>query len=324
MKLYIADNEEVLAIYQDQFDGGTRNFLDVLNAEGDIYNAKTTLVDAEYIFFEAYYEVFSLLSTLNTAVLSSEDQVCKQMQIITKKKVKEDPSLDELSDLLEETPEEVKAPEVEEKMPEPVVEEAKDPVVEEKMPEPIVEKVVVQQEEIKMEPSKEMMATNMELSSAIISEFSKELEDDILSFDKNNLSLKLSDSHLELNKAGVIMSADYKELLRDIFPRLVRLTKEYKSSISQVRVEGHSSSRFDGVQSISKKLEMNKIISLQRAKTVLGYAYSLETDMIVDNRDFIKNTYKAFGMSSEKIIKNSDGSENALLSKRVEFVIIPK
>ncbi len=130
LKQYVSDNLEILAIYQDQFEGGTRTFLDVLNAEGDIYNSKTSLVDAEYVQLDAYYEMFSILSTLNTTVLASQDQVCKQMQIITKKKVKEDPSLDELSDLLEDEPTPTPEAPVEEMKEEPKT-EVKTPAVEE-------------------------------------------------------------------------------------------------------------------------------------------------------------------------------------------------
>ncbi|NQY95409.1 MAG: TolC family protein, partial [Campylobacteraceae bacterium] len=355
LKQYVADNLEILAIYNDQFEGGTRTFLDVLNAEGDIYNSKTSLVDAEYVQLDAYYEMFSILSTLNTTVLASQDQVCKQMQIITKKKVKEDPSMDELSDLLEdepvstpeapveemkEEPKEIPAEEsvVEpvEKMEEKVEIETQAEVMEEKKAEvmtPAVEETAVEAPEEVMEVVSKTQAvevtttaigSSMTLNEAMLKEFSNELQKDILAYDTDSMTLKLSDSFLKLSDSGVVMSADYKELIRDVFPRLVRVTKSYENEIAEVKVEGHSSSSYAGVEDVQRKFVLNQVISLQRAKTVLGYGANLEVSTITDNSDFLSNTYKAYGLSSANIVKNSDGTENRLLSKRVEFVIIPK
>ncbi len=120
------------------------------------------------------------------------------------------------------------------------------------------------------------------------------------------------------------MTADYKELIRDVFPRLVRVTKAYENEIAEVQVQGYSSSIYNGVDDVKKKFELNKSISLQRAKTVLGYGANLDVNTITENSDFLKNTYKAYGLSSVNIVKNPDGTENRLLSKRVEFVIVPK
>lgn len=348
LKQYVSDNLEILAIYQDQFEGGTRTFLDVLNAEGDIYNSKTSLVDAEYVQLDAYYEMFSILSTLNTTVLASQDQVCKQMQIITKKKEKEDPSLDELSDLLEdeptptpeapaekmeEEPKETPAEEPVEKMEEKT--EAVEEVMEEKKAEvmtPVEETPVEMKTEVvktvtKTEPVKvatTAMSADLTLNGAMLKEFSHELQSDVLTYNITTKTLKLSESFLKLSDSGVVMSADYKELIRDIFPRLVRVTKAYENEIAEVKVEGHSSSMYAGVEDVQRKFELNQVISLQRAKTVLGYGASLDVSTITDNSDFVSNTYKAYGLSSEYIVTNPDGTENQLLSKRVEFVIIPK
>ncbi|OUR74543.1 hypothetical protein A9Q76_00830, partial [Arcobacter sp. 31_11_sub10_T18] len=348
LKQYVSDNLEILAIYQDQFEGGTRTFLDVLNAEGDIYNSKTSLVDAEYVQLDAYYEMFSILSTLNTTVLASQDQVCKQMQIITKKKEKEDPSIDELSDLLEEEPastpeapaekmeeepKETPAEEPVEKMEEKT--EAVEEVMEEKKAEvmtPVEETPVEMKTEVvktvtKTEPVKvatTAMSADLTLNGAMLKEFSHELQSDVLTYNITTKTLKLSESFLKLSDSGVVMSADYKELIRDIFPRLVRVTKAYENEIAEVKVEGHSSSMYAGVEDVQRKFELNQVISLQRAKTVLGYGANLDVSTITDNSDFVSNTYKAYGLSSEYIVTNPDGTENQLLSKRVEFVIIPK
>lgn len=77
----ILDNKEILKIYKDQFEAGTRSFIDVLNVEGDLYNSKVSLLDAKYQLLNSYYEVFAYLSKLEEQVLSSKDQICQELQI---------------------------------------------------------------------------------------------------------------------------------------------------------------------------------------------------------------------------------------------------
>ncbi len=303
LKLYISDNQEILSIYQDQFEGGTRKFIDVMNAESDIYNAKVSLVTAEYEVLDAYYEMFSVLSNLNRTVQMSNDYVCKEMKIMTKEKVKKEESIEELNDLLEETPKKTEV-----QTPAPVKVAVVEPVkVEVAVSEPVKEAVLVSG-----------------LNEAMLEEFKQEINNNTVTYDTNTMTLKLNESYLKISKSGVVMTPDYKEVIRSVFPRYVNVAKNYSNKISEVRVEGHSSSRYEGAEALDKKFEMNKLVSLNRAKLVLGYGSKLGTEVVSDNSNFIKDTFKPYGMSSKFTVKNADGTENELLSKRVEFVVIPK
>ena len=47
LKGYVSANEKILATYKDQFEGGIRTFVDVLDIESDLYNSHTQLIDEE-------------------------------------------------------------------------------------------------------------------------------------------------------------------------------------------------------------------------------------------------------------------------------------
>ena len=81
LKKQIEDNKQILSIYKDQFDAGTRSFIDVLNVEGDLFNSRISLIDVKYEMLNSYYEVFAYLSKLEEHVLSSKDQVCTELKI---------------------------------------------------------------------------------------------------------------------------------------------------------------------------------------------------------------------------------------------------
>jgi len=76
LKQFIEENKQIISIYKDQFDAGTRNFIDVLNVEGDLYSSKISLINTEYAMYSAYYQILKGISSLETTVLNSENQTC--------------------------------------------------------------------------------------------------------------------------------------------------------------------------------------------------------------------------------------------------------
>lgn len=76
LKQFIEENKQIISIYKDQFDAGTRNFIDVLNVEGDLYNSKITLINTEFNMYSSYYKILKATSTLETTVLNSQNQTC--------------------------------------------------------------------------------------------------------------------------------------------------------------------------------------------------------------------------------------------------------
>ena len=76
LQQFIEENKQIISIYKDQFDAGTRNFIDVLNVEGDLYNSKANLINTEYTMMTAYYKILKATSSLESTVLNSNDQAC--------------------------------------------------------------------------------------------------------------------------------------------------------------------------------------------------------------------------------------------------------
>ncbi|NQY93264.1 MAG: TolC family protein [Campylobacteraceae bacterium] len=75
---YVVDNENILNVYIEEFDAGTRTFIDILNAEAELYNSKTSLIGKEFEMYKSYYALLTNLSMLTDTVLFEESQICKQ------------------------------------------------------------------------------------------------------------------------------------------------------------------------------------------------------------------------------------------------------
>jgi len=109
LKQFIEENKQIINIYKDQFDSGTRNFIDVLNVEGDLYNSKIALINAEYTMYASYYKILKATSSLQTTIANSQNQTCEATPVYkaSKKELKTDTSV---QDLLSENVKDQKTP----------------------------------------------------------------------------------------------------------------------------------------------------------------------------------------------------------------------
>lgn len=75
LKKYVVSNENIVKVYKSEFEAGTRTFVDILNAELDLYEAKQSLLNREYSLYSDYYALLKSMSML-TQTVSSSSQNC--------------------------------------------------------------------------------------------------------------------------------------------------------------------------------------------------------------------------------------------------------
>lgn len=102
----------------------------------------------------------------------------------------------------------------------------------------------------------------------------------------------------------------FKSVLRDFFPRYVAiLTKDdYRNEISEIRIEGHTSSEWL-VKVTDHAAYMNNMeLSQNRARNVLRYVLQIGDRNIIENREWLKKNLTANGLSSSQLILDWDGT----------------
>jgi len=102
LKKYVVANENIVEVYKSEFEAGTRTFVDILNAQTDLYEAKSSLVNREYALYSNYYEILNNSAMLSEAILASEPQSCSTN--INTSNVTAVSNTDEVSLMLEEEP----------------------------------------------------------------------------------------------------------------------------------------------------------------------------------------------------------------------------
>lgn len=114
LKNYVVANENIVEVYKSEFESGTRTFVDILDAQTELYEAKKSLLNREYELYANYYDILNTLSILTSSVLSEQNNVCADSkalnEISTEQKTANNSNTpsNELRALLGEEPEPIK------------------------------------------------------------------------------------------------------------------------------------------------------------------------------------------------------------------------
>lgn len=159
-----------------------------------------------------------------------------------------------------------------------------------------------------------------QIYQALKKEFEPNLERWKAKIDKSTLTFIFTDPEVLFKTGDSTLQDRFKITLNEFFPRYMRVISEYKESINEVRIEGHTSSEWNWNSDENTAYFENMKLSQDRTRSVLFYVYNLSS--VIDYRSWIKSHISAVGLSSSKVIKNNEGHEDKDASKRVTFRII--
>ena len=80
LKKYVNANVNIVEVYKNEFQAGTRTFVDILNAESELFNSSKSLINVEFVALENYYDLMFNLSLLSDSVISSSNQNCANVK----------------------------------------------------------------------------------------------------------------------------------------------------------------------------------------------------------------------------------------------------
>ncbi|MDY5107262.1 MAG: OmpA family protein [Actinobacillus minor] len=161
--------------------------------------------------------------------------------------------------------------------------------------------------------------TQNEIYQALKDEFEANLETWKARIDKDTLTFIFTDPEVLFKTGDSTLQERFKTTLNEFFPRYMRVINDYKDSINEVRVEGHTSSEWNLNSDEDTAYFENMRLSQERTREVLYYIYHLNT--VKEYRQWIKANISSVGLSSSKVILNN-GIEDKQASKRVTFRII--
>lgn len=159
---------------------------------------------------------------------------------------------------------------------------------------------------------------------ALVTEFSKDLERWNADIIEETLTFTFKSPDVLFETGETILNQKYKALLLDFFPRYIEVLEPFRLSVSEVRIEGHTSSVWKGAVNAQEAYFNNMALSQGRTRSVLDFIYNIEKT--VQSRPWIKSNFAAVGLSSSKLIYRQDPDghqvEDRARSRRVGFRVI--
>ena len=157
----------------------------------------------------------------------------------------------------------------------------------------------------------------MEMREDLYYDLNEEFEEDFkkwgVKLDPEDASVRFIAPEILFETGRAVVRQDFKDILDDFFPRYVEiLTKDkYKKKIVEIRIEGHTSSRWEGVKDKEEiAYILNMKLSQDRTRSVLEYVLRrIEHPSIEQNMKWIRYNLTANGLSSSKLILNDDGTQ---------------
>ena len=164
-----------------------------------------------------------------------------------------------------------------------------------------------------------------EIKDALFEDLQAEFKNDLPKWKaqifKEDLTIRFTEPEVLFATGSSELKPEFKEILSSFFPRYVRIltSPKYKGSISEVRIEGHTSSGWLGVTTPEDAYFRNMELSQARTRSTLTYALSLP--QVSDQRDWLRRNLTANGLSSSHPVVDATGAEDAAMSRRVEFKV---
>ena len=114
---------------------------------------------------------------------------------------------------------------------------------------------------------------------------------------------------------------EFKNILKDFFPRFANVLRPFKEGIHELRVEGHTSSEWQSAETEEEAYFRNMNLSQGRTRSVLEYV--LNNPALDSDKKWVRDLLTANGLSFSRRIFFG-GEEDKEASRRVEFQVSTK
>ncbi|MCG9612237.1 OmpA family protein [Vibrio harveyi] len=178
---------------------------------------------------------------------------------------------------------------------------------------------MVERDKIK-EVAETYQKTQQAIYIALLEEFAKDLDTWGAEIDRDTLSVNFTAPEVLFGNGKANLTQQFQIILNDFFPRYLEVLEQYKPIIQEIKIEGHTSSRWNHDSSDYEAYFNNMRLSQSRTRAVLGYVMKLD-DVRAQHYGWVKNNVAAVGYSSSKAVVK-DNVEDEKRSRRVSFRVI--
>ena len=159
--------------------------------------------------------------------------------------------------------------------------------------------------------------TREEIYQALLREFHDDLAKWNAVLKRDTLSVVFNAPEVLFLQGSIDLRPLFQDILRDFFPRYLKVLEPFQSKIAEIRIEGHTSSEWHQAATPDEAYFGNLELSQGRTRSVLRFCLPLPAG--APYRAWAQPLITANGLSSSDLILGHDGQEEVALSRRVEF-----
>lgn len=163
--------------------------------------------------------------------------------------------------------------------------------------------------------------TQIAIYDALFEEFSQDLDRWRAELDQDTLEFRFMSPEVLFTTGSAELTPVYQRILADFFPRYLAILEDFKASIDEVRIEGHTSSVWTTASTSSESYFNNMRLSQDRTRAVLEYVSTLLPESS-EQALWVRRHLAAVGYSSSRLVRDADGKEDTMRSRRVAFRVV--
>lgn len=162
-----------------------------------------------------------------------------------------------------------------------------------------------------------------DLREELYQDLSMAFKDDLPRWDAvltRDLALRFKEPQVQFDTGSSVIKPTFSSILGDFFPRYIKIlsASKYRDAIEEVRIEGHTSSSWEG-RDPERAYYENMRLSQDRTRSVLQYVLTVPATR--QYLSWILPRLTANGLSSAHRIFFTNGMEDPISSQRVEFKV---
>lgn len=158
-----------------------------------------------------------------------------------------------------------------------------------------------------------------EIYKALMAEFEHKLPIWRAEIDPDTLVFRFTSPEILFHTNSAEVRPRFQQIISDFFPRYLRVLERFFPRISEIRIEGHTSSEWREATSEEEAFLKNMELSQDRTQSVLAFCLGL--NLRAHHTLWVQKHITANGFSSTNTILTPYGDENKEASRRVEFKI---
>ncbi|UFN48775.1 OmpA family protein [Roseomonas sp. OT10] len=140
--------------------------------------------------------------------------------------------------------------------------------------------------------------------------------------DRARLAVRFRAPDLLFEQGQARLRPEFRRVLEEFLPRYLAVLSRNSTSIEEVRIEGHTSSEWNGATSPTDAFFRNMALSQDRTRSVLEVV--LTARALESYRDWARSTVTANGLASARPIARLNAEEDTERSRRVEFRVVTR